>query len=76
MFIQVFIKQSERENWSKLDQCRYLAKEFEQLFGKSKSRIAYYSPHFGTVEEFSSPEHRNALVKDIHDFLNGTIKSA
>jgi hypothetical protein len=69
MFIQVFIKQSEREDWSKLDQCRYLAAEFEKLFAKSESRVACYSPHFGTVEEFSTADHRTAFGRDMHDFL-------
>ncbi len=69
LFIRVFVKENEDPDWSKYAQARYLAKEIHRRLLHPNIRIKNYSFHYGTVEEFKTPQHRDDLTKEIRDFL-------
>lgn len=69
LFIQIFEKRQNSEGWSKYKQCLYLEREIKERILTGQTRIKDYSFHYGTVEEFRSPEHREALLNEIFDFL-------
>jgi hypothetical protein len=70
LFLQVFAKRVEDEEWSKLSQCRYLENQISQGLRKYMEGRLKCSFHFGTIEEFlSDPRHQEPLRQEILQHL-------
>jgi hypothetical protein len=66
LFLQVFRKTSDDEDWSKLARCRYLQSQMLSGWHKCTDGRLKYSFHFGTTEEFvSDPTHQEPLRQEI-----------
>ncbi len=73
LFIQIFERKDDNENWSKYNQCRYLMQEFNRCLLHPRTRIKEYVFHYGTVEDFGVAEHREALANEVAQYLTKSL---
>jgi hypothetical protein len=70
LFIQIFVKESEDEAWSKLAQCHYLENKIRECLPPNVNRIKGYYFHYGTAEEYNSDRsHGRELLDEICGFF-------